>query len=130
MRNFVACHNESEMGSDYDPLSVVTSKPVVKNTEGHIIWLIQGSGSKSPKSYFLSSRFVVETVEEYDGEDFKYRAQGRGVKFETHSIPLNDLPWFSKLKKFTGNFGLGLCEIKDPELIQSLEQLLSSHPHA
>ena len=127
MRHFVAYHNEAEMGEDHDPLGVYTSKAVVKESKGQIVWLIHGKESKSPKAYYLASRFVVEQVNPCGAEEFEYEAHGKGTIFLPNSIRLNNLAWFPKLKDLTGSFGFGFTEIKDPRVIQYLEQLIAQH---
>ena len=125
MRYFVAYHNAQKMGYSCTKIPeprVKTRKPV-QGTEGSIVWLVAGEG-KSPKSYYLASRFVIDKaqVDLYAGTDLPNQVSGPGVLLG-HSIPLTRTAILSSLQRSTANFVNGFCELRDPDVIRVLRAL-------
>jgi len=101
---------------------VKTSKPVV-GLEGVTVWLIAGEGER-PKSYYLTSRFIVEKCEpdKYLGTELPNEIAGTGVLLGT-SVCLNATPLLKQLQKQSANFVNGLFELNDPTVIAALKAL-------
>lgn len=125
LRYFVAYHNAEKMGYSCKdiPEPRVKTKKGVLGTEGSTVWLVAGEG-KSPKSYYLASRFTIDLAKEnlYPGTDLPNQVSGTGVLLG-HSIPLNGTALLSALQRLTANFVNGFCEIRDKEAILMLKAL-------
>jgi hypothetical protein len=108
------------MGPQRDMFRVYTSKSV-DDLSGNTVWVIAGQGS-SPKQYTLSSVFIVSDVGEADHPDFKNFARGDGHRFDPPP-EVNDLDWFTELRKKMANFSFGLQEITEQNHVHKLLEL-------
>lgn len=123
MRHFIAYHNTEKMGSslhDGEPLRILTNKHV-NHLLQNMVWFVTGEGSGT-RQYSLGSVFNVTEVGNSNEDGFKRFAAGPGHVFES-PIPIKELPWFSEVLRVTGNFGLGVQEVKDEAVISGLVQL-------
>jgi hypothetical protein len=105
----------------YLPLAS-TSKSVV-GLEGATVWLVAGEG-RSPKSYYLASRFVIEECapDKHTGTKLPNEASGTGVLFGT-TFALNTTVLLEQLRKLSANFVNGFFELRDPATIAALKAL-------
>ena len=125
MRYFIAYHNEQKMGYSCTAIPkprVKTSKPI-DGTAGSTVWLIAGEG-KSPQSYYLAAKFVVDTCEpgKYLGKELPNEVSGPGSLLGK-SINLNGTPLLAQLQKLSANFVNGFCEVRDAAAIAGLKAL-------
>lgn len=130
MRHFIAYHNTEKMGRRLhegrevnDLLGVSTSKPVEKLL-GNLVWFVTGE-EFAPRRFSLASVFRVTETGDEEGNEFKHFASGPGHVFDP-PIPLNDVVWFAKVRHVTGNFGLGVQEVNDAEVIAELRKLANA----
>ena len=122
MRHFVAYHNAMTMGyscTDISELHVQTNRPV-HGLEGVTVWLIAGEG-RSPKSYFLTSKFVATDcgLNLIPGTKFRNRISGLGTLFRK-GVPLAGKPLLERVRKESANFVRGFYETTDLEVIEGL----------
>ena len=121
MRHFIAYHNAEERGfsSTSIPRPRVVTRKAVDGLAGVTVWLIAGEG-KSPKSYYLASKFIVEKVSPnaHPGADLPNEIEGSGNLYKL-SIPIVD-KLLDKVRKDSNNFRNGLYEIRDPKLAVEL----------
>lgn len=125
MRYFIGYHNEMKMGyscMDIPNPRVKTSKPI-EGLEGSTVWLIAGEG-KSPKSYYLASKFTIEecATGKYPGTKLLNEVSGSG-RLMNKTIPMNSTLLLSQLQKLSANFVNGFCELRDASVISSLTAL-------
>lgn len=124
MRHFVGYHNVDKMGysaAESDPLALYTSKNP-KDLPGNVIWVIAGEG-KNPRRYFLNSWFIVSEIGKADHPDFGRSISGNVGGVLAPRPNLNERDWFPDFLKSNANFSLGLREVKDEEVIDSLKSL-------
>jgi hypothetical protein len=126
LRHFLAYHNAQKMGYSCTAIPVPrvkTSKPV-SGLEGSTVWLVAGEG-KSPKSYYLASRFVVEECApgKHLGTDLPNEVAGVGDLFGTR-ISLDTSPVLEQLQRVSANFVNGFCELRDPAVVSALKALV------
>jgi hypothetical protein len=120
MRHFIAYHNTEKMGRplhDGDPLLLRTNK-AVNHLLHNTVWFITGEGAR-PRQYALGSVFRVTEVGEATADGFKRFARGPGHVFQP-PVPVTDMEWFPEVLRTTGNFGLGVQEVKAEEVIAGL----------
>lgn len=122
MRHFIAYHNAKKMGY---PSTALTDPHVktgnsVKKLEGVTVWLIAGEG-KSPKRYYLASKFTAVVCEEakFPGSKLSNQISGGGSLFKL-TKPLNGTPLLAKIISSTANFRKGFHEIADPAIVKDL----------
>jgi hypothetical protein len=124
MHHFVQYHNFDKMGpyrTSRKSFGIVTSK-CFSSLLGGTAWLVMGKGQ--PRRYFLCSRFVVDRVERINTGSFLNRATGSsGHDF---NVEIGALPWFPKLFKISGSFGLGLQPISSKTIIKGLSLALKA----
>jgi hypothetical protein len=124
MRHFIAYHNTEKMGyalSDGNPQRVLTNKPV-NHLRGNTVWLVTFEGTGTPRQYCLASVFRADKVGEKDEGGFTRYASGPGHFFHPH-VPIKDTGWFPEVLRVTGNFGLGVQEVKDHAVIAGLTEI-------
>lgn len=87
------------------------------------MWLVAGEG-KSPKSYYLASRFVIEECapDKHLGTRLPNEVTGVGDLFGT-SISLDASPVLEQLRRASANFVNGFFELRDPVVISALKAL-------
>jgi hypothetical protein len=121
MQHFIQYHNPKRMGyplPDGVHQRVLTNKPV-NHLLGNTVWLVTFEGQRE---YSLGSVFQVTEVGDANEEGFKHFASGKGHAF--HPWPrIKDMDWFPKILRVTGNFGLGLQEVKDVAVIAGLTKI-------
>ena len=126
MRYFIAYHNEQKTGVPCTSLAYprVRTKKAVVGLEGSIVWLIAGVGKKSPKHYFIASRFVILKCEtdKYIGEKQPNEASGTG-RLMGLTIPIDGTALLDSLRLKSANFVSGFCEIQEPSTIAALKAL-------
>jgi HNH endonuclease len=126
-RHFVAYHNVEEQGrllSRSENGYFETNKPALPQ-KGDVLWCFEGEGR--PKHFRLVARGIVTRT-----------ARRANLPSRVHfraSVPIepadvNKLPWFPRLFRSQGSFGFGLNAIKDPEIVEELEQYAASLPAA
>lgn len=129
MRHFIAYHNTEKMGRplhDGDPLALATNK-AVNHLLHNIVWFITGEGV-GPRRYALGSVFCVAKVGETTAGDFKRFASGPGHVFQS-PVPVNEMEWFPEILRITGNFGLGVQEVKGETVIAGLLRIAAQAGH-
>jgi hypothetical protein len=125
LRHFLGYHNADKMGYSCTTLPtprLKTSKSVLGH-EGATVWLVAGEG-KAPKSYFLASRFVIDSCEpnKHPGTRLPNEVSGSGVLLGK-SVCIDGTPLFEALRRSSANFVNGYCEIRDPATIAALKRL-------
>ena len=125
MRHFIAYHNPNTMGYscvDIPEPRVKTSRPVTC-LEGVTVWLIAGEG-KSPKSYYLTAKFIASRCEtNFDpGSKLSNLIAGDGTLFKK-SISVTGTSLLELIQKESANFVRGFYESKDANVISGLEKL-------
>jgi hypothetical protein len=119
MKHFIAYHNTEKMGyslPDSQPQRLLAKKPI-KHLLRNTAWFVTFEGSGTPRQYCLGSVFRVGEVQEKDKEGFKWVASGPGYVFHPR-ILIKDMGL-----RFTGNFGLGVSEVKDNAVIVGLTRI-------
>ncbi|WP_437570895.1 HNH endonuclease [Sorangium sp. So ce542] len=81
------------------------------------MWAITGEGD--PRQYSLGGWFVVDHIEDDDGEHVIRGKEGRTFH---EMVRLNDLAWFSAFRQSLSNFSLGVQAVDD-EYVPYLEAL-------
>src|SRR5262249_44059010 len=130
VRHFIAYHNTEKMGRplrEGDPHGLATNKHV-NHLLQNVVWFVVGEGSKK-KSYSLGSVFKVAETGDLNDDRFKRFASGPGHTFEP-TVPLNEKEWFGEVLRATGNFGLGVQEIKDETVIAELSKIAAEAGYA
>ena len=125
MRHYIAYHNADKMGRslhDGEPLRLLTSKPVAPLI-GNTVWFVTGEGNKA-KAYSLGSVFRVTHVGEAAEGGFQHFASGPGHVFHP-PVPVGEAAWFTEVLRVSGNFGLGVSEVKDTAVIAALTGIAS-----
>jgi hypothetical protein len=126
MNHYVQYHNaEVEGGRPQDmagPYTIHTNKSIKKVQAGDVVWQIVGE--RRPRVYDLARRFVVDKAGPSDCPDYKFMIVGKEGRQPEARLVLNDLPWFSRLKKKTGGFPFGFTRLDEPDLITELERLI------
>ena len=76
MNNFIAYHNVEKMGYPFEEFKFFTNNRV-SVSDGQAVWVISGEGA-SPKSYYLTSLFIVAGYKEgsYAKPDFANEIRG------------------------------------------------------
>jgi len=123
MRHFVAYQNTEKMGRtlrEGRPLHLLTNKRVERLFQ-NVVWFVTGEGSGG-RQYHLGSVFQVSEIGDTSDDGFKHFATGPGHVFEP-PVPINQMPWFPQMLRATGNFGLGVQQIKDEAVIAGLMHL-------
>ena len=125
MRHFIAYHNSEKMTLPSTALTspYVITKKSVSNLIGVTVWLIAGEG-RSPKSYFLASRFVANKCEQNKspGTDFPNKISGTGDLYGL-SIPISGTKLLALIQEHSNNFRNGFHEVRDEEIIKMLTAL-------
>lgn len=125
MRHFLAYHNAQKMGYSCTaiPMPSVKTSKAVSGLEGVTVWLVAGEG-KTPKSYYLASRFVVEECSpgKHLGTDLPNEVSGPGDLFGIR-VSLDAAPVLEQLRRASANFVNGFCELCDPSVISALKAL-------
>jgi len=134
MSNYMAYHNADQRGpypchtgnfGHYSGFSSARLRAIV----GSRVWVVSGSTppSQKRKSFALVSVFSPTEVRP-DGDIFcVWSAQGSLFK---PPISLDHLPWFAELKTSQNNFSYGLSRIREPHIVDALDQLLATSPVA
>ncbi len=110
--------------SVYDLSGITTSKRIVSNAKGDIVFLIVGYGGKS-KQYLLWSWCVIERVKNTD--DGQFDAFGSGHVL--NPPPLLSGSGFDEFRKQNGNFSLGFRNISSAPFLGRLIELAREHGH-
>ncbi|WP_315792541.1 HNH endonuclease [Bradyrhizobium sp. SZCCHNRI1002] len=116
--HFVAYHNIDERGASLDRGrrgSFETRKPTLPR-KGDVLWCFEGEGR--PRDYRLVKRGVVLRSDKSSGTP----SEVRYVASDIPDASVTGLPWFEKLRKAQGSFGLGLNRISDAKSIEDLER--------
>jgi hypothetical protein len=131
MKHYVAYHSTEGMGY---PLKIsnegagfVSNKGLqyLKNAVGEKVWIITGTRRKGKrKAYYLVGYYIPSVVKKSTDRDFAWSIDGE----ESHGVKspmyLNDCEWFPALFKSQGSFAFGITEIRQPEIVKALEQLV------
>lgn len=124
MRHYFAYHNAKKM--KYSSTTITepharTKKSIV-GLEGVTVWLIAGEGTKSPKSFFISSMFIAEHchTNKFTG-DLPNEISGEGTLYKL-TKPITGTVLMDQLKDKTANLRY-FQEIKDITIINSLLKL-------
>lgn len=124
--HFVQYHNPDLMGGPYKPsqkeFAIFTDK-FFTMLQDATVWLV--TGENRPRQYYLCSRFCVEKVEHKNGGRFRYRVSGVVGRDFDPLIEIGELPWFSELRKATGNFAW-FQHIRSQAIIRGLEKTAAS----
>jgi hypothetical protein len=125
MRHFIAYHSPTKMGYQYTASqgqkeSVFTNKPV-QHVVGNVVWVVT---FRDKRDYSLASVFEVSDWDDNGKAGFKHRISGKGHPFQPWKA-IKHLSWFPKLLRATGNFGLGLQEVSNPEVVAGLVEIAS-----
>ena len=101
--------------------AVVTSK-YIRDLEGNIVWTI--GRPRGSKSYYLDSRFKVETVEDGNFDGFRFRLSAC-TGFLFFPVPsLGRFAWFKELLRSTAHFSVGLQQVTDRGIVEGLQREL------
>ncbi len=101
--------------SDYESSGITTSKRVICDAVGDVVFFIVGYGGKS-KKYLLWSWCMVEDVEQRDDDRFNAFGTGRVL----NPPPLLAGPEFDEFKKWNANFSLGFRDISKVSFLNRL----------
>jgi len=122
-RHFVAYHNVEEQGhllSRSENGYFETNKPALPQ-KGDVLWCFEGEGR--PKHFRLVARGIVtRTIRRTDLPSRVHFKASAPIE----PADVNALPWFPRLFRSQGSFGFGLNTIKDPEIVEELEQFAAS----
>lgn len=131
MKSYVAYHSTEGMGY---PLEVsgegagfLSNKGLryLKNVVGQKVWMITGTkGKNKRKDYYLVGFYIPSVVMESTNPDFDWWIGGEEVHRAEPPIYLNDYEWFPALLRSQGCFAFGITEIRQPEIVKALEQLI------
>lgn len=125
MKDYVQYHDSKKRGrlTIRDSFLAHTQKGGEKYV-GSRVWMISGEG-QTKKDYFLRYAFVVDSFEEDRESKFKWSLLGKmGQRFEPW-VQLSVYSWFPDFLRHHGNFGLGLSEIRDENVLH-LRDLVAS----
>ena len=119
MRHFIAYHNPERMGYPYraSPHHFFYTKKPVSHLVGNTVWVVSFAGTQ--RDYALVGCFQVTEAGDATEGGFKHSVAGNGPTFRPW-IRVKDRVWFPRLLQVTGNFGLGLSEVKDRSVIEGL----------
>lgn len=127
MRHFVAYHSVDIMGKEYTPgddFSFISRKSLnyLTQTLGNTVWAFRGKKNDFRKTDFsLFAVFYPEDVYPDEEEEKLIHIWSSNGDYFDPPIEVNQLAWFQALLKQQSNFSLGINEIKDPSIIQQLE---------
>ena len=131
MDNFFVYHNEKKVGQsvlDLGNLKAFTNKNVSGSKSG-VAWVVSGVGNRSPKKYYASMAFVIDT--ETTGSSpiagFKNSISGKKGVILKKPVEVTGQAWLRELNKQTANFVQGFSKISDPVIISEFENIFSSH---
>jgi hypothetical protein len=125
--HFVAYHNIDERGSQLwrgGNGAFETNKSSLPR-KGDVLWCFEGEGR--PKRFTLVKRGVVtQTTKPANGPSLVHYRTSRPIE----AAEVNSLPWFPKLFRSQGSFGFGLNAIKDPDIVDQLEDYAAGNSAA
>ncbi|MCE9677793.1 hypothetical protein LZP69_01125 [Shewanella sp. AS1] len=131
MNNFFVYHNEKKIGQsvlDLGNLEAFTNKNVSGSKNG-VVWVVSGVGRRSPKKYYASMAFVIDT--EKTGSSpiagFENSISGKKGIILKKPIEVTGQPWLRELNRTTANFVNGFSKISDPVIISEFENIFSRH---
>lgn len=90
--------------------------------KGNVLWVIEGLADNQDKRYELRVQGTIEGIEATKEKEPPWRQ----ISFRVTKNLDTDLtckPWLPRLLTKTGNFGLGLCPISDPEVLAGLQAI-------
>lgn len=101
-------------------LSAVTAHNY-EGLEGSRIWLVLGEGK--PRRYMLRSYFLISDIRRAPRNRGNFLLSGTEGRIIEPMPVLNDLNWFSDLKRKQCNFRFGIRPIKDESMVIALMEL-------
>ena len=122
-RHFIAYHNADKRGTYRTNRShgaFLTNKNFRPETlQGQHLWAFEGGGL--PKVYRLASHgTITEVTRDASGEaTVRFKIEG-----PEEPVIVTRLPWFKRLLVQQRSFANGFSSLIDPDVIQSLEQML------
>ena len=131
MDNFFVYHNEMKVGKsvlDLGNLEAFTNKNVSGSKSG-VAWVISGVGKRSPKRYFASMAFVIDTEKTGSAPiaGFNNSISGKEGIILKKPVEVTGQAWLRALNKHTANFVQGFSKISDPVIISEFENIFSLH---
>ncbi len=125
-KHFVAYHNTDKMGeldhaAGLRRLSVRYRKNL-REVVGATVWLVSYTKDGAEREYGLAGKFQVDDAVKTPDDEFAIEASGIGRCYWPQvSIP----EWLPELRRITGNFAFGLCEIKNQNVVEGLIQAVT-----
>ena len=133
MKHFVAYHSTDAMGHELEHGSefrFYSSKPraFLEQAIGERVWVITGTRDDAGSMiYRLAEVYTPLEISVADTGGFAFSVVGHEGRAIQPAIILNHFEWFRNLRRSLANFSLGFSEIRQPEVISGLTELVPSN---
>jgi hypothetical protein len=130
MKHFVAYHSTDAMGHELEhgtDFRFYSSKPraFLEQAIGERVWVIAGTRDDAGSMiYRLAEVYIPSEISVADTGGFAFSVVGREGRAIQPAIILNDFDWFQSLRRSLANFSLGFSEVRQPEVISGLAELV------